>query len=340
MNSNIKQPLVLATAGLGLALAGRALYRRMNRLNLAGRTVLITGSSRGLGLVLARQFAAEGANLILCGRNKDKLLQAGKELFEKGANVSCVTCDVTQPEQVQDMVTQIEQHFSSIDVVVNNAGIIQVGPMESMERQDYQETMQTHFYGPLHVIEAVLPGMRKRGAGRIVNISSVGGRISLPHMLPYSASKFALVGYSLGLRSELAKEGIGVVTVCPGMMRTGSPQNAYFKGQHEAEYALFKISDSLPLVSMSSERAARQILKACQHNDGFLVLGLHTKLAEKLYALCPGLMADALGVVNRILPAAGPAGSVKKQGSESQSRWSESWLTELTQKAAERNNEL
>ncbi|HBL43948.1 MAG TPA: ketoacyl reductase, partial [Planctomycetaceae bacterium] len=122
MKSSLKQQLVWASAGLGLALAGRSLYRRMNRLNLSGRTVLITGGSRGLGLVLARQFAAQGAKLILCGRNKDKLLRAGKELFENGANVSCITCDVTQPDQVKEMVSQIERHFNSIDVVVNNAG--------------------------------------------------------------------------------------------------------------------------------------------------------------------------------------------------------------------------
>src|SRR5690606_33875253 len=110
------------------------------------------------------------------------------------------------------------------------------------------------FWGPFYCIDAVLGGMRRRGEGRIVNVSSVGGRVGVPHMVPYCAGKFALVGFSESLRAELRSSGIRVTTVCPGLMRTGSPRNALFKGRHRAEYAWFAIADSLPLATISSER--------------------------------------------------------------------------------------
>src|SRR5262249_21748751 len=159
-----------------------------------------------------------------------------------------VPCDVTDRKQADALVATVLARWRPIDVLVNNAGTICVGPQETMTEEDYREAMQTNFWGPLHMIEAVLPGMRQRRSGRIVNIASIGGKVSVPHLLPYSASKFALVGLSEGLRAELAKDGILVTTVCPGLMRTGSPRNATFKGQNTAEYAWFSISDSLPLL--------------------------------------------------------------------------------------------
>lgn len=99
--------------------------------------------------------------------------------------------------------------------------------------------------------------MRRQRGGRIVNVSSVGGKIGVPHLLPYTASKFALTGLSEGLRVELKRERILVTTVCPGLMRTGSPRNALFRGKHKREYAWFAIADSLPLLSISAESAAR-----------------------------------------------------------------------------------
>src|SRR5207302_995684 len=149
------------------------------------------------------------------------------------------------------MVDEVLDRFGRLHVLINNAGVIQVGPMEEMTLADYEDTMQTHFWAPLFTTLSVLPALRRQGEGRIVNISSIGGKIAVPHLLPYSASKFALTGFSEGLRAELLKDGIYVTTVCPGLMRTGSPRNADFKGQHRAEYAWFSISDSLPFFSMA-----------------------------------------------------------------------------------------
>src|SRR5262249_17300153 len=163
-------------------------------------------------------------------------------------------CDVTNQDQVQAAVDAVLARWGRIDVLINNAGTISVGPAETMTAEDYEVAMRTHFWGPLYMTLAVLPGMRQRREGRIVNISSIGGKVSVPDLVPYNASKFALVGLSEGLQAELAKDGIVVTTVCPGLMRTGSPRNALFKGQHRAEYVWFSISDSLPILSMSAEK--------------------------------------------------------------------------------------
>jgi len=251
-----------------------------------------------------------------------------------------VTCDVTDRAQVEEMVGAVRGHFGRIDVLVNNAGVIAVGPMEVMTREDYEEAMAIHFWGPLEAVLAAVPEMRARGEGRIVNVSSIGGKLSVPHLLPYSASKFALVGLSEGLRAELRKDGVLVTTVCPGLMRTGSPRNATFKGRHRAEYAWFSISDALPLASMDAARAAEQIVAACRRGDAEVVLSFPARLADKVHALMPGLTADLLGVVNRLLPAPGGIGTARAKGSESESAVSPSWLTTLSDQAAARNNEM
>jgi short-subunit dehydrogenase len=200
--------------------------------------------------------------------------------------------------------------------------------------------MKTHFWAPLYTTLAVLPQMRDRGAGRILNIASIGGKVSVPHLLPYSASKFALVGFSEGLRAALAKEGVLVTTAAPGLMRTGSPRNATFKGQHRAEYAWFTIGDSLPVLSMSAARAARQLVDACRHGDAEVVLSLPAKAAVLFHDLFPEATADLLGLVDRLLPAPGGIGTARAKGSESESWLVPSVITTLTTTAERENNEL
>ena len=333
---------IMATAALaaGAALATRSVLRRIRKYDLKGKTVLITGGSRGLGLVLAREFAEQGARVAICARDREDLDRARVDLQSRGAEVFTVPCDVTNGSEVEELIALVRDRFGRIDVLVNNAGVIQVGPLEVMTLKDYEEAMKTHFWGPLYTILGVLPEMQARRAGRIVNISSIGGKISVPHLVPYSASKFALVGLSEGLRAELAKDGIVVTTVCPGLMRTGSPRNANFKGQHKAEYAWFSISDALPLTSMKAERAARQIIEACRRGDAEVVLSIQAQIAVLFHALFPGLTADMLGVVNRLLPAPGGIGKSRAKGKDSSSAVSPSVLTALNERAAARNNQI
>jgi len=331
--------LLLAGAGVGALLGVRAALRKRREFDFSGRTVLITGGSRGLGLVLARELAREGARLSICARDPRELERARTDLAGRGAEVLAFPCDVTDMTQVQEWVRLSEDHFGGVDVLVNNAGVIQVGPVEVMTLADYEEAMRTHFWAPLYTTLAVLPSMRRRRQGRVVNISSIGGKIGVPHLVPYSASKFALVGLSEGLRAELGKDGIVVTTVCPGLMRTGSPPNAIFKGQHRAEYAWFSISDSLPVSTIQAERAARQIIAGCKRGDAEVILSIQAVVAIKFHQLFPELSADIRGMVNRLLPGAGGIGRRRAKGRDSQSELSPSWLTALGDEAAKRNNE-
>jgi short-subunit dehydrogenase len=289
---------------------------------------------------LARHLAHDGARLALCARDRDELDRAGAELKSMGADVFTVVCDVRNKADVDIMVSEVRQRFEHIDVLINNAGTIAVGPMDTMTLEDYQDAMNIHFWAPLYTVLAIAPEMRTRRQGRIVNIASIGGKISVPHLLPYCASKFALVGFSKGLHAELKKDGVIVTTVCPGLMRTGSADNAIFKGKHQAEYTWFSIFDSLPGISMDADRAARQILSAAKRGDAEIVLSIPAKLAVKVDALFPELTARVLSLTSQVLPAAGGIGSDRALGSESHSRVSQSWLTALGQSAARRNNEL
>lgn len=332
--------LMLGLAGAATALAASAVIRRRRSYSLHRKVALITGGSRGLGLVLARELVSEGARLALAARNHEELERARLDLAARGAAALTLPCDVTDRDQVRAAIDRVREHYGRVDVLINNAGQIQVGPMEEMTLEDYENALRIHFWAPLYAILEVLPEMRGRREGRIVNISSIGGRISVPHLLPYCASKFALTGLSEGLRAELAKDGIAVTTVCPGLMRTGSPPNAAFKGKHREEYAWFSISDSLPLITASAEHAARRVIAACKRGDAEVALSLPAHLALPFHGLFPGVTADLLGWANRLLPGAGGIGTESAAGRDSESEITRSWLTALTERAARRNNEL
>jgi short-subunit dehydrogenase len=334
--------LILTAAGLAAAIAVRTLRTR-HAYNFSGKSVVITGGSRGLGLVLARQLADEDARITLIARDERELEKAAENIYDRNpsADVLIVPADVRQRDDVERATAHVISRHGRVDVLVNNAGIIQVGPLDHMKVSDYEDAMNTHFWGPLCMVLAVLPHMRNQKSGRIVNISSIGGRISVPHLVPYSASKFALTGLSDGLRSELAKENIAVTTVCPGLMRTGSPVNASFKGRHAQEYSWFAISSSLPALTISAERAARQILDACRHGEAELVITLQAKLAILARTIAPELFSDAMALVNGLLPrAAGSEGDVAARGRASGSEWASSKVLAPMYAAAEKNNEL
>jgi NAD(P)-dependent dehydrogenase (short-subunit alcohol dehydrogenase family) len=309
--------------------------------DLRGCTVLITGGSRGLGLALGHEFTAAGVSaLAICARDESGMERARRALSTNGAHVMTLRADVGDQAQVDGVVRAVVSRFGRLDILVNNAGTIAVGPLDAMTAEDFEEAMRANFWGPLYATLAAVPVMRRQGGGRIVNIASIGGKVSVPHLLPYTASKFALVGLSHGLRAELAADDIVVTTVCPGLMRTGSPRNADFKGQHRAEYAWFSLSDSLPGLSMSARRAARQIVRACRRGDAEVVLSLPAKLATTAQLLAPSLVDAVLGLVSRALPGPGGVGRARVKGRESESALSPSILTALGDAAAHKFNQL
>ncbi|MDX1531422.1 MAG: SDR family oxidoreductase [Rhodothermales bacterium] len=329
----------LAAAGGGLALWRGLRARR--RIPFRGRTAVISGGSRGLGLVLARRLADEGANLVLLARTAADLDRARGELEGRGAAVLALPCDVREREQVERAVAKAAERFGRIDVLLHDAGVIQVGPQEHMTEADYREAMGVHFWGAYYLTEAVLPHLPTDGTGRVGYVASIGGRIAVPHLAPYSASKFALVGYADAMRAELSRRGIRVTTVTPGLMRTGSHPNALFKGDHEKEYAWFSISDANPLLSASAQHAAQQILDAVRHGDPALTITIPAKLGAALDGLFPGLTGTVMKLAEHLLPApAGWSGDRRQTGWESFSAASPSVLTRPADEAVAENNEL
>ncbi|MDB5261732.1 MAG: ketoacyl reductase [Adhaeribacter sp.] len=338
MNEEQRKNMWLALAGTGAAFLGlRALGRRRHAYNFKGKVVIITGGSRGLGLVLARRLAKEGAQLAICARNPEELESARQELSRSGARVLAQPCDVRQEDEVNRFVWQVEAHFGRVDVLINNAGVIQAGPLENQDLADFREAMDTHYWGPLYFTLAVLPGMKQRREGRIVNIASIGGKISVPHMVPYSGSKFALVGLSEGLRAELAQYNIPVTTINPWLMRTGSTGHAVVKGQHEKEYAVFTALDSFPLISISAEKSARKIIEACRQGDAELTLSVYGKLAALVHGISPGFITEYFGLMNNILPD--PGSNERQTGEESKSELVPGWAQKIQDKNARKNNE-
>lgn len=332
------KPILLGLAG---ALITSRVLRAARAEGFAERVVVITGGSRGLGLVLARQLAGAGARLAILARDPAELDRAVADLQQAGAEVRAYPCDVGDRGQVDATIELILEHFGRIDVVINNAGIIQVGPLEHQSLGDFEEAMAVHFWGPLYITQAVLPHMRSQGGGRIVNISSIGGLVAVPHLLPYVASKHALVGLSNGLRAELAASNIRITTVCPGLMRTGSPYNALFKGQHRREFTWFTLFDALPVSSIDARRAAAQIIDACRHGDPELTITFQARALVLTQAVAPGLVARGMQVFNRLQPGPdGSAGDELRRGIDSQSRLAPSLLTRLADQAALRNNEV
>jgi NAD(P)-dependent dehydrogenase (short-subunit alcohol dehydrogenase family) len=323
------------------AAAFAAARRRAGRIDLHGRTALITGGSRGLGLAIARELGRLGAHVTLAARDAAELDAAREDLESRGIGASVLVCDLSTRGEGRRIVDQVIADRGRLDILVNNAGVIQIGPIEHMETRDFEEAMDVHFWAPLQTMLSAMPAMRTQGGGRIVNISSIGGKIGVAHMVPYCASKFALTGLSTALRGELAKDNIVVTTVSPGLMRTGSPFNAWFKGRHREEFAWFTVADSLPVVTVDAARAAFQIVDACRCGDAELVVSWPAKLAVIANAVSPSVVALGMRLTNALLPEpAGAEGDRAHSGWQSQSPWAPSRLTRSTERAAVENNQL
>ena len=326
----------------GTLLAVREIQRRIAPADLQGQTALVTGGSRGLGLLVSRELARAGCNVAICARDADELERARADLARYGGQVETVVCDVSDQLQVRRMIERVTIRFGQIDVLVNNAGVIQVGPVENQTLDDFRMAMDVMYWGVVYPTLAVLPQMRARGYGRIANVTSIGGKISVPHLLPYSSAKFAAVGFSEGLAAEVAKVGITATTIVPGLMRTGSHFHALFKGEHEAEYGAFAPAASLPLVSMDAERAAEQIVQSIRRGESVRCLGITAALASRFHGLFPGTTVELLGLVNRLLPGPARGATDAMPGYRARARLDSRLVeaaTTLGRKAAERFNE-
>jgi short-subunit dehydrogenase len=297
----LRRTFIIATIAASASLILPVLRRNRRSVDLRGQTALITGSSRGLGFILARKLAAEGCKVVICARDSIALEKARADLAAQGATVLAVPCDVSDQNQVAELITIANEHFGPIDILINNAGVIGVGPLQNTTVEDFRMAMGVMFWGVLYPTLAVLPQMKARRQGRIINITSIGGKVSVPHLLPYGSAKFAAVGFSEGLRAEVAQQGISVTTVVPGLMRTGSYLHALFRGRHQDEFTWFALGATLPLISMDAERAATQIIAAAKRGDAEVTLSIPAQILARFHGLFPGITTVLLGQVNRLL---------------------------------------
>jgi short-subunit dehydrogenase len=271
---------------------------------LNGKRVLVTGGSRGLGLLLARDLAKAGSRVAICARDQEELDWARNYIAEQSdESPLTLVCDVSSRADVERMHAHITQAMGGLDILVNNAGIIDVGRYEAMDLEDFETAMATMFWGPVYTTMAFLPEMKARDEGHIVNITSIGGKVSVPHLLPYSSAKFAATGFSEGLRTELAGTGVAVTTVVPGLMRTGSFVNAETKGKPEAEAAWFGLSASLPFISSDADKAAARIVRAIERQETELVLTMLANVAARINGVAPGVTSQVLSGAERLISA-------------------------------------
>ncbi len=343
MTEQGKRLAMFSAAGAAAGLAAWRFFGNTKLADLRGQVVAITGGSRGLGLQLARDFAELGCQVAICARDREELDTAREDLESRGARVYSATCDVTLREQASDFIRNVRSQFGRLDILVTNAGVIEVGPVETVEVEDFEKAMNVMFWGTLYPILTALPEMIERGTGRIVTITSIGGRVSVPHLIPYSCAKFAAVALSEGLRTELGTKGIQVLTIIPGLMRTGSFLKAEFKGRQEDEYRWFGLGATLPGVSMDVERASHQILRALRTGKSEQILGLPAQILAKFHATFPEVTEAILAAVNRLLLPTSDGGSRDSEtGHEADSNMDSPVyraLTALGRAAARRMNE-
>lgn len=273
-NTLMRSRLISLTALAAGTYLGATMLARLRVKRFDEHVVVITGGSRGLGLAIALEFARRHACVALLARDAEELARAQELVADTGAEVIALQADVRNPVDARSAIAHALQYFGRIDVLVNDAATIAVGPIETMTRGDYEEALATHFWGTYNMVQAAWSALSRR-SGAIVNIASIGGRISVPHLLPYSVSKFAQVGYSEGLAAEAPRFGISVTTVTPGLMRTGSPRNAY---------------------------AARRIVDACARREANISIGPSAFLATRLHGLAPGLIVRMMQIAALLLP--------------------------------------
>ncbi len=313
---------------------------------------IVAGGSRGLGLLICQTLLEEGYAVAVCARDLAETAE-GARLAEQEARARVGTragharpfvCDVTDREQVTQVVADVERELGPVEVLVHVAGIIQVGPAETMTLEHFDQAVGVMLMGPVNTAWAVLPGMRERGHGRIGVVTSIGGKVAAPHLLPYVTAKFGAVGFTEGLAAELAGTGVTATTLVPGLMRTGSPEQALFTGDRDAEYAWFATSASLPLLSMDARRAARRMVRAVLAGKPVLQLTPATVVGTRVHGLMPGTTVRLVGLASRLLPSAtgAPDESEARPGREASPRLDSGVLGALTvlgRRAAHRLNQ-
>ena len=215
------------------------------------KVVVITGASSGIGEASAVEFAKNGANVILIGRRKEKLLEVEQKILQYKVSTLVCVCDVSNKSQVKEMSKQVLEKFGKIDILVNNAGFAIYGKVSDLDIEQMESQIATNYFGMVYCIKNFLPKMLEQNSGHIVNVASVAASFGLPGLDSYSASKFAMLGFSEGLQHELNGTDVHVTVVSPIMVRTN-----FF------DHSSFESMPKFSPTSLSSKTVAKAVLKA------------------------------------------------------------------------------
>jgi len=248
------------------------------------KIILITGASSGIGKQTAIEFAKKGANLILVARRKEKLELVAKELEKFKTSVLVCPCDVSDKDQVKEMSKIVLEKFDSIDILVNNAGFAIYGSVSDLSIDEIESQMETNYLGMVYCIKNFLPSMLEKKSGHIVNVASVAASFGLPGIASYCASKFAMLGFSEGLKHELKNSGIGITVVSPIMVKTN-----FF------DHPSFEKMPKYSPTSLSSKSVANAILKASNSPRLEIIVPSPVRIAVWLKNTFPYLINPILG---------------------------------------------
>jgi len=293
-NNNDKKLQGIAT----LALVGYGAYkllktatRSSKKEKLKGSVVIITGASAGIGKAYAYAFAEQGCDLVLAARSKEKIDILADEIRQKyNVKVLSVPTDVSIEEQAKNLINISLEQFDHIDILINNAGIGSYGYIHETSVNDMKKIMDVNFWGMVHCTHAILPSMIRRRKGRIVNVSSVVGKMAMPVMGPYSATKFAMEGFSDSLRIEMKKYGIGVTVICPTSTKTEFVTNA-IDGNN------LRIDS----IGMTSERVAKETINAILDNKREHILGLGENIGITINNTFPNIIDNVLTLAPKFM---------------------------------------
>ncbi len=255
-------------------------------MQVSGKVVVITGASMGIGEAVAKLFADLGASVVLLSRDAERA-EAARGRVGHAERTLALACDVRNREEIDRVVGLTLHHFQRIDVWINNAGHGILDSVANVDMSAVRETFETNFFGALEAMQAVIPVMKQQGSGAIINISSVAGHIPLPFHAVYSATKFAMNAIGKAARIELLSNGINVLTVCPGYVRTDFSKNA-IKGREQKQVRPARVR------GITAERVANAVLQGYLKRKREVVVPWFMHPVIKLYQLFPGLMEWAM----------------------------------------------
>jgi len=256
-------------------------------MELAGKVVVVTGASMGIGEAISKLFAEHGASIVLLSRDSSRA-EAARNRIGFQDRTAAFSCDIRHAEEIDRVLGLTLHHFQRIDVWINNAGHGLLDSVSHMDMSSCHEMFETNFFGAVTAMQKVIPVMRQQGGGTIVNISSVAGHVPLPFHAGYSATKFALNAIGKAANIELKKDGIHVLTVCPGYVRTAFGENA-IRGND-----LKKVRPN-SVRGITAERVARATLQGYMKQKREVIVPWTMHVPVKLYQLFPGLVEWSMG---------------------------------------------